>query len=200
MRRFHLSWVFIAFYWLSSWGLNTWAAQGTLPNLQAPGGGALDLETLAGNRIKVHSPYWQLEFDLQKGGVLDTIVFLHGSGKNSLLEPFHTAVGPWADCYAPSTDFRSSKDGQVLQLEFTGEMATPDRRAGPVQFQTTWALTPFTVRVEHKLRFNQDVSTRSVGIGSFSVRPDLTEFGLRAGPTDDSDPRKQVPARFGKDE
>ncbi len=198
MWRFRLSWMLTALSWLFGLGLDIWASPGTVADFQAPGGGSLKLETQAGNRVKVYSPNWHLEFDLLNGGILDTIVFPHGSGKNLLLKPFHTTVGAWADCFAPSTDFRSSKEGQVLRLEFAGQMATPDRLPGPVQYQTIWMLTPFTVRVEHKLLFRQDFSSKSVGIGSFSVRPDLSEFGLRVGPADDSDPRMQAPARFGK--
>lgn len=193
-----LSWMLTALSWVFVLGLDTWASPWTVADFQAPGGGSLKLETQAGNRVKVYSPNWHLEFDLQNGGILDTIVFPHGSGKNLLLKPFHTTVGTWADCFAPSTDFRSSKEGQILRLEFAGQMGTPDRLPGPVQYQTIWMLTPFTVRVEHKLLFRQDLSSKSVGIGSFSVRRDLSEIGLRVGPADDSDPRMQAPARFGK--
>src|SRR5208337_1782660 len=89
------------------------AAAGPAPSnaidFSAPGGGSIDLQTDPGNRAVVRSQYWRLEFDLRNGGVLDTIVFLHGSGKNLLLQPLVTSVGPWSDRNAPAVTLNSSR-------------------------------------------------------------------------------------------
>ncbi len=172
------------------------AAAPELP--QAPGGGPVRMEVLAGDRVTVISSYWRAGFDLRNGGVLDSIVFPHGSGKNLLIEPLRTYAGDWSDANAPATEFKSSQDGDVVTLTFSGRMAATGRVAGPVSFESTWTLSPFAVRASHTLTFAEDVRLSTVGIGSGAVRRDLEEWALRPGPAADSDGRKQAPAAFGR--
>ncbi len=169
-----------------------------LETIQAPGGGDLRVQRHAGDRIQVASAYWRLEFDLRNGGALDTVVFPHGSGRNLLAEPFRTHVDGWSDWNAPEVQSRVSQDGNVVQLVFSGSMAGAGRVAGPVGFETTWTLSPFVVRADHKLRFGAGLRAREVGIGSASLRADLDEFGLRPGnPADDTDKRKRSLTAYG---
>jgi hypothetical protein len=167
-------------------------------DLQAPGGGPVAVEPVEGNRVKVTSDYWRLEFDLRNGGVLDTVVFPHGSGKNVLVKPLCTYVDCWSDSDAPNTVFHLSREGNVNRLEFSGQMGATGRQAGPVAFQTTWTVSPFVVRVDHTIRLTEDRMVSTAGVGSLSVRADLNEFGLRTGPTDDRDARRMAPASFGR--
>ncbi|MGD0580409.1 MAG: hypothetical protein ABSC08_15960, partial [Bryobacteraceae bacterium] len=168
------------------------------PDFSAPGGGEIQMQTDEGNRVVVQSQYWRLEFDLRNGGVLDTIVFLHGSGQNLLLQPLVTSVGAWSDRDAPSVTLHSSTVGNLVRMEFSGRMAAVGRQPGPVAFRTLWTISPFMVRVDHTLVFSRDVPAASVSIGSTTLRRDLNEFGLRIGPTDDPDQRQMAPASFGK--
>ncbi|HZT28912.1 MAG TPA: DUF6259 domain-containing protein [Bryobacteraceae bacterium] len=174
------------------------ALAGATVDLQAPGGGSVTVEPVEGNRVKVATDHWRLEFDLRNGGILDTIVFPHGSAKNLLVRPLHTFVDQWSDGAAPNTAFQSSRDGNVQRLEFSGQMGTAGRQAGPVAFRTTWTISPYTVRADHTIRFAEDVMVSSVGVGNMALRADLNEFGLRVGPTDDPDRRRMAPAEFGK--
>ena len=178
-------------------GTGAAVAASSVPNFQAPGGGPVNVEVIPGERVTVTSDYWRLEYDLHNGGVLDSIVFLHGSGRNLLVQPFRTAVDQWSDANAPHVEYRSSREGDVLRLEFSGQMATADRKPGAVGFETTWTLSPFIVRADHKLRFSESLRVSTVDIASTSVLPQLDEYGLRVGPTDDPDERKQSPASFG---
>ena len=179
-------------------GTSPTAAVSTPPDYQAPGGGSISLEAVPGERVTVTTDYWRLEYDLRNGGVLGSIVFLHGSGRNLLLQPFRTSVDQWSDANAPQVEYKSSREGNVLRLEFSGQMATADRKPGPVAFETTWTLSPFVVRADHKLRFSETLRVSTVDIASTAVLPQLNEFGLRVGPSDDPDPRKQSPGSFGK--
>lgn len=179
----------------------TWAAVGGgqgAPDVQAPGGGDTRIEIAQRDRIRAASAYWRVEFDLRNGGVLDTIVFPHGSGVNLLVEPLASYVDQWSDSNAAGVEVRSSEQGKVLHLEFTGRMAATGRAPGPVEFVTAWTLSPFVIRADHTLRFAEDTPARTVGIASTAVRGELDEFGLRVGFTDDPDRRKMAPARFGK--
>jgi len=189
--------------WVSSFyaidaGKGTSASTPRVPNFQAPGGGSVSVDITPGERVTVSSDYWRLEYDLRKGGVLDSIVFLHGSGRNLLAQPFRTSVDQWSDANAPHVEYRSSREGDVLRLEFSGQMATADRRPGPVGFETTWTLSPFVVRADHTIRFSEGMGVSTVDIASTSVLPQLDEFGLRVGPPDDPDDRKYSLATFGK--
>ena len=179
-------------------GTGATASALSVPNFQAPGGGSVGMEVIPGERIIASSDYWRLEYDLRNGGVLDSIVFLHGSGRNLLVQPFRTSVDQWSDANAPHVEYRSSREGDVLRLEFSGQMATADRKPGPVAFETAWTLSPFIVRADHKIQFSENLRVSTVDIASTSVLSQLNEFGLRVGPTDDPDERKQSPAIFGK--
>ena len=176
------------------------AALGTaaVPDLQAPGGGPIWVESVAGDRVTVVSDYWRLEFDLRNGGALDTIVFQHGSRRNLLVEPFHTYVDDWGDRNAPAVSFRQKRTVDMVRLEFSGKMGALGRVAGPVEFETVWTLSGFVARADHTIRLAEDLMVSTVGIASTALRADLDEFGLRAGPADDPDRRKQAPAAFGK--
>src|ERR1035441_3416925 len=67
-------------------------ASAAVPDLQTPGSGPLNVEEAPGDRVKVTTDHWRMEFDLRNGGALDSIVFFHGSGKNVLVRPFRTYV------------------------------------------------------------------------------------------------------------
>jgi hypothetical protein len=148
---------------------------------------AVQIEVVPDERVKATSPYWRLEFDLRRGGALDTIVFHHGSGRNLLVAPLRTHVGGWFDTRASRVQFRQESG----RLEFTAG-------SGPVEFRSVWTLSDYTVRADHTLGLASDLMISSVGVGSTAVRSELNEFGLRAGPADDPDRRKQAPASFGK--
>jgi hypothetical protein len=150
---------------------------------------AVQVEVVPDTRVKATSPYWRLEFDLRRGGALDTIVFYHGSGRNLLVAPLRTHVDAWADIQASRVQFREESG----RLEFTAV-------SGPVEFRTAWTLSDYTVRADHTLTLASDLMMTSVGVGSAAIRRELNEFGLRAGPADDPDRRKQAPASFGKAE
>lgn len=167
-------------------------------DLQAPGGGSIGLETVAGERVTVTTNYWRLSFDLRSGGALDTIVFPHGSGENLLVRHWRVYVGDWEVARSPAVEVRSSRQRDLIRLEFSGRMGDAGRRPAPVAFETVWTLSPFVARVDHKLRFLEDVSVSRVGIGSWAVRRRLDEWGLRVGLADDPDRRKMAPAVFGK--
>jgi len=174
------------------------ALLGATLDFQAPGGGSIRVEAAEGDRVKVTSDYWRLEFDLRNGGTLDTVIFLHGSGKNLLVRPLRTFVDAWSDRDAPNTQFRTSREGNVERLEFSGQMAATGRQPGPVAFRTVWTISPFLVRADHTIRISGNVTASAVGIGSTALRPDLNEFGVRMGPIDDTDRRMMAPAQFGR--
>ena len=174
------------------------AAAGAAVDFQAPGGGSVRVEPLAGDRVNVAGDSWRLEFDLRNGGVLDSIVFPHGSGKNLLVKPLRTFVDGWSDANAPNTVFQSSREGNVVRLEFSGQMAGAGRQAGPIAFRTTWTISPFMVRADHSICLTEDLMASVVGIGNAALRSDLNEYGLRTGPADDPDRRKMGAALFGR--
>ncbi len=174
------------------------AAGAAMPDLQVPGGGSLNVEELRGDRVKVTADHWQLEFDIRNGGALDSVVFFHGSGKNVLARPLRTYIDGWSDYDAPQTAFRSSRQGNVVILEFAGAMAASGRVDGPAQFRTVWTISPLTVRVDQTLRLSSDIPASTVGIGSTAVRGDLNEYGLRTGPADVPDGSKTIGASYGK--
>ncbi|MCW5980756.1 MAG: hypothetical protein KIT09_21930 [Bryobacteraceae bacterium] len=165
---------------------------------QAPGGGPVRLELQQGRRAKVTTNYWRMEFDLTRGGALDTIVFPHGSGRNLLREPFRTYVDGWSDADAPRVSVESSEDQGVARLVFSGTLASSDRSPGAIAYRTTWTLSPFAIRADHLLSFPRGLKVSTVGIASTSVRGDLDEYGLRAGPAEDRDPRRRSLVRLGK--
>jgi hypothetical protein len=156
------------------------------------------MEKVEPGKVRVSSPFWNLEFDLGRGGVLDSIVFPHGSGKNLLQEPISSAVGAWSEKNASATTFASTREGDVLQLKFSGAMATADRHSSPVEFESLWSISGFTVRLDQKLIFKEDLRLTKVAVGCTTLRGDLNEFGLRPGPDADPDSRKQASASFGK--
>jgi len=168
------------------------------PNLQAPGGGAVEVSVTPGDRVEATSDYWRLRFDLHNGGALSSIVFRHGSGRNVLLKPFRTYVDDWETRYAPATRFTRSGQGSVVRLEFSGGMAKAGGENGPLRFHTTWTLSPYVVRADHQIEFTRDLEVRTVGIGSTVVRAELDEYGWRTGPADDPGPRKMCSIRLGK--
>ena len=176
------------------------AAQSAPVDFRAPGGGRLDVKELANGRLAVYSDFWRLEFDVHNGGALDTIVFVHGSGKNLLVQPFRTYLDGWSDWNAPQTAVRSSLRDNIARIEFSGILGAPGRVEGPVRYQTTWTITPFSVRADHTIRLNADLPASNVGIGSTAVRGDLNEFGLRIGPADAPEGSKTISASYGKAE
>lgn len=180
--------------------LLVWAAGAVAAeaNLEAPGGGPIRVEEQPGERITVTTNYWRLGFDLQSGGALDTIVFPHASGRNVLVRPFRIYVNDWEAAYTPKLEVRRLEQGGLVRLSFAGRLASSGRTAAPVEFETSWVLSPFVARVDYKLRFLEDVAAARVGVGSTAVRRELDEWGLRVGLTDDPDRRKMAPASFGR--
>jgi hypothetical protein len=181
------------------WTVLLLAASGAFAlDLHAPGGGPLNLRQTPDGRVIVASDSWRLEFDLTRGGALDTIAFPHGSGGNLLTRPFTTYVDGWSDTDAPRAEFHSSRQGDILRLEFSGSLAAAGRVAGPARFQTVWTITPFTVKVDQTLRFDADLPASTVGIGSTALRADIDEYGWRVGPADVPEGSASTSASYGK--
>ncbi len=171
------------------------AAGGGLPDLRAPGAEPVTVEEISGDRVKVTSPFWRMEFDLRGGGALDSIVFPHGSGRNVLTAPFRTYVDGWSDAEAPAVESRSTNEENVARLEFSGHLGAHGRKKGPVAFRTVWIITARTIRADCTLWFESDLAAGRVGVGSTALRGDLDEFGLRVGPG--NNPRA-TSATYGK--
>ena len=167
-------------------------------DLHSPGGGPLDLRQTPEGRVVVASDSWRLEFDLTRGGALDTIVFPHGSGGNLLTRPFTTYIDGSSDTNASRTEFHSSRHDDILRLEFSGSLAAAGRVAGPVRFQTVWTITPFTVKIDQTLHLNADLAASTVGVGSTALRSDIDEYGWRTGPADAPEGSKITAANYGK--
>ena len=186
------------FRWIAALTLLLGPAWAAAVDLHAPGGGRLNLREPANGRIVVTSDFWRLEFDVRNGGALDAVVFLHGSGRNVLTRPRRTYLDGWSDWNAPETAVRSSIEDNIARIEFSGVLGGPGRVEGPVRYQTTWTITPFTVRADHTIRLGADLPASTVGIGSTAVRGDLNEFGLRIGPADAPEGSKTISAAYGK--
>jgi len=170
--------------WISAMALAFSAAYSQTIDLSAPGGGALDVRQDPGRRVVVTSDHWRLEFDTSNGGVLDTVAFPRGTGRNLLTRPFATYVDQWSDGNSPLTEFHLLRQGDTARLEFTGALGAAGRVVAPIRFETVWTITPFTVKVDQTLRFDSDIRASSVGIGSMSLRADIDECGWRIGPGD----------------
>ncbi|MCP5116075.1 MAG: hypothetical protein GY953_35055, partial [bacterium] len=117
-----------------------------------------------------------------------------------LAELFRTGVDQWEVRHAPKVEFSSSKDGDVVRLEFAGRMATAGRVAGPVSFQTTWTLSGHLVRADHRIEFAEERQVSRVSVGSTVLRSDIDEYGVVAGPPDDPNRRKMGGIRLAKAE
>ncbi len=169
-----------------------------LADFHAPGGGSTHLDTSDKDRVKVTTDYWRLEFDLRNGGALDTIVFPHGSGKNLLTEPFRAYVDELSDWNAKETGFRSSQEGEVVRLEFSGMMAAVGRLPGPVAFQSVWTLSPFVVRADYTLKFTEDTMASSIRVASTALLSDLIRFSVVSGLVEGPDRFRRIYERTGR--
>jgi hypothetical protein len=178
-----------------------WMAPAASPNrfrIDAPGAPRLEVKVDPGDRATVSSPWWRVSFDLRSGGVLDTVVFPHGSNRNVLLEPVRTYVDGWSDVHAPRTEVKSWEEDGAHILEFSGVLASTGRVPGPVAFRTRWTLTAFAIKVERTLRLSADLMASSVGIGSTRLREELSECGVRSGPATDPGANKAGNASYRK--
>ncbi|MEN6601882.1 MAG: hypothetical protein ABFD86_05650, partial [Bryobacteraceae bacterium] len=170
--------------WISAMALALSSAYAQAIDLSAPGGGTLEVRQDPGGRVVVTSNHWRLEFDVANGGVLDTVTFPRGTGRNLLTRPFATYVDQWSDGNSPRTEFHMSRQGDTARLEFTGALGAAGRVAAPIRFETVWTITPFTVKVDQTLRLDSDIRASIVGIGAMSLRADIDECGWRIGPGD----------------
>ncbi len=166
--------------------------------MDAPALGSVTAEVRRGERITLVSPWWRVSFDLRHGGVLDTLIFPHGSNRNVLVEPFRTYVGGWSDAGAPRVKARTWEEMGTRMVEFTGALSDSGGKRGPVEFRTLWTATPFALRAEHTLRFMSDQAVDRVGIGSTRIRPQLNECGVRPGPDHDTNRTKGGSAIWSK--
>jgi hypothetical protein len=145
-----------------------------------PAAEKLETRVEKGRRITVRSPWWEVGFDLHRGGALDSIVFPHGSGRNVLLEPLSTSVDNWSDVDARNVESRVWEENGVRMVEFRGAL-------GPARFRTRWAVSAYSLRAEHTLSFPDGLKARRVAVGSTRLRAGLDEWGVRPGPFADPD-------------
>lgn len=159
---------------------------------------SLQSSETADGRIEVTSPYWTLSYHRVHGGVLDTVIFPYGTGRNALVAPFITSVDRYSD--VGETAPRITMRGNDRRIEITTEGLLRDAvgETSGVAYHHVWNITERYVRVETTLDFPRDCDVSTVGVGDVAVRPDLIEFGVRPGAHADPDPRKVSHARFGR--
>lgn len=129
--------------------------------------------------ITVSSRFWNVVFDISKGGCIGDINFQNGSGRNILAGPLFTRVDEYFDVNDSSVTYSIFKTDKQAALDFKGELKDREGKSSGIQFTHRYIMREEYVKVETVLNFKQDTDVKEIEVGSVCLEDRLNNHVCR---------------------
>ena len=171
---------------------------GPKPRSTWPQAYAVERDEAAG-LLTLRTPYYTIQQDLKKGGVISRIALTHGKAANLLVEPIATRVQD--ESGAVLTDLKDSAPKVAHRREGLNEIVTvecelkgQDGRASGLRVKSTLQYRWGYVKIRKELLAPAGFRVREVCPLSTVLAPSLCDYGYREGITEEE---KAPPFSFG---
>lgn len=144
------------------------------------------VEDAAARTLTVSNRFYTVTHSLQHGGAITALVYPNGSNRNLLLGPCGSEValaggrtGSELNHSSPGVTVR--REGEDLLLTFSGKLHDTEGHELNIEYEHTYCHRWGHVRVDKRLRFPAGTRVSHFCVHSWSVRPELTHYGVRPG-------------------
>lgn len=135
------------------------------------------------------TPYYQVQHDLNQGGIITRIHYTHGKADNILAGPITTRIriegkdgGTFSDIYNNSSSIRRWRDGKSEILIVECQLLDEKGRDAGVKVTTKYEYRWGYFKINKELIFPQKpIRIKSLTVVSAVFDPSLTDYGYRQG-------------------
>ncbi|MEN6303305.1 MAG: hypothetical protein ABFD96_11305, partial [Armatimonadia bacterium] len=140
----------------------------------------------AGRTLTVRNRFYSITHSLDHGGAITGIQYHNGTNRNLLLGPCACEVAlAGGATYSQANDARATVEtrqaGSELTLTFHGFLRDAEGHDCGIACRQTFLHRWGHVKIEQRLTFASPVRVSRVCAHSWTVRPELTHFGVRPG-------------------
>lgn len=157
----------------------------------------------AAGKLVLSTPYYVIQHDLKRGGVIEKISLTHGKAPNLILQPMETSVrlkmesspvpvepastrrgarvqDTFSDLNAASPSVVQTKDGKSVIITVESPLLDREGKASGVTVKTVYTYRWGYIKIHKEIRASQNpVRVRNVTVLSTLVDPTLTDYGWR---------------------
>lgn len=144
----------------------------------------------AGRTLTVRNRFYSITHSLDHGGAITGIQYHSGTDRNLLLGPCACEVAlAGGVTYSQANDaqvtVQTDRAGSELTLTFQGFLRDAKGKDCGIAYRQTFLHRWGHVKIEQRLSFASPVRVSRVCAHSWTVRPELTHFGVRPGALDE---------------
>lgn len=140
--------------------------------------------------LSLRTPFYVVEQDLNKGGVIARIALTHGKAANLLVQPVQTRVrddrgAVLTDLREPAPTVTHRREGLNEIVTVEGTLRHQDGRASAIRVKTTLQYRWGYIKIRKELLAPAGVRVREVCPLSTTLVPSLSNYGYREGRTEE---------------
>jgi len=148
------------------------------------------LEDRSADSLIVRTRFYEVVHHLGRGGVIWSVRYANGAGRNLLAQPMACSVATvggdattWSDLAERGPEVSWRKDGSGVEVRVRGRLRDESGGVSGVGYDFTYRYGWGYVRVRKQLLFPESgVRARSVTAHAYAVRGELSEWGYRPAP------------------
>jgi len=158
----------------------------------------------AAGKLILSTPYYTIQHDLKRGGVIEKICLTHGKEPNLILKPIETSIrlkmdsspipttestarsrgnrlqDTFSDLNAPSPSVTHTKDGRSVIVTIESPLLNQDGGPSGVKTKTIYTYRWGYIKIHKEISPSREpVRVRNVSVLSTLVAPSLTDYGWR---------------------
>ncbi len=126
--------------------------------------------------ILAQTQYWSVRHDLARGGLIDEIRVLNGTGANLVAGPGGAVVDSWREAMENRPRVRIGAEAGRRVIEFGGSLRDNNGSKGPIRFLHRYLYSEYSIRNELTLWSDRGIRARKLTACWFSVCNRLDEY------------------------
>ncbi len=140
--------------------------------------------------LRLCTPYYTIEQDLKRGGVISRIALTHGKAANLLVQPLETRIrddrgAALSDLHDAAPRVAHRRDGLREVVTVEGALKGPGGTASPYRVRSTLEYRWGYIKIRKEILAPAGARVREVCPVAATLAPSLSDYGYRDGRTEE---------------